>query len=116
VGLGHFGGAVAMNNKDLIPNTFYMDNYWLKTAVEMGTMGIIAFAVLILTLIVWSIRSVKHCKDYDTRLITAGCFSGLCGVLVHNLIENVFEVPYMVVYFWVIAAILLYFGRRRQKA
>ncbi len=116
VGLGHFGGAVAMNNKDLIPNTFYMDNYWLKTAVEMGTMGILAFAILILTLMVWSIRSVKHCKDYDTRLITAGCFSGLCGVLVHNLIENVFEVPYMVVYFWVIAAILLYFGRRRQKA
>jgi O-antigen ligase len=42
VGLGHFGGAVAMNNKNIIPDTFYMDSYWLKTAVEMGTMGLIA--------------------------------------------------------------------------
>lgn len=114
VGLGHFGGAVAMNNKNLVPDTFYMDNYWLKTAVEMGSMGIIAFAIVILALFVWSIRSIKHCGDYDTRLITAGGFAGLCGVLFHNLFENIFEVPYMVVYFWVVASLVLYFGLRRE--
>jgi O-antigen ligase len=42
VGLGHFGGAVAMNHglKYVVginvENTFYMDNYYLKTAVESG--------------------------------------------------------------------------------
>ncbi|MBR1735404.1 MAG: O-antigen ligase family protein, partial [Firmicutes bacterium] len=51
VGLGHFGGAVAMNNemkryigKELV-KTFYMDNYYLKTAVETGIIGLISFAV-----------------------------------------------------------------------
>jgi O-antigen ligase len=114
VGLGHFGGAVAMNNKHLIPDTFYMDNFWLKTAVEMGIMGIIAYGAVIAALVIWSIRSIKHCKDYDTRLIAAGGFAGLCGVLLHNLIENIFEVPYMVVYFWIIASLVLYFGLRKR--
>lgn len=114
VGLGHFGGAVAMNNKKLVPNTFYMDNYWLKSAVEMGTMGIIAFGILMVLLIIWSIRSVKNSADDDTRLITAGGFAGLCGVILHNLSENIFEVPYMVVYFWVVASLVLYFGLRRK--
>lgn len=115
VGLGHFGGAVAMNNKNLVPDTFYMDNYWLKTAVEMGIWGVAAFAVLIAFLVFWSIRAIKQSKDYDTRLITAGGFAGLCGVLFHNLMENVFEVPYMVVYFWTIAALIFYFGFRSKK-
>lgn len=115
VGLGHFGGAVAMNNKDLIPDTFYMDNYWLKTMVEMGSIGIAAFGVLILVLIIWSVRSIKHSRGYSTKLIVSGGFAGLCGVIVHNLVENVFEVPYMVVYFWVIASIVLYFGFRQDK-
>ena len=44
-GLGRFGGAVTMNNK-LLDETgefsyFYMDNYYLKTMVEMGYIGII---------------------------------------------------------------------------
>lgn len=116
VGLGHFGGAVAMNNKNLIPDTFYMDNYWLKTAVEMGFVGIAAFAILIIVLVFWSIRAIKQSENYDTQLVTAAGFAGLCGVLVHNFMENIFEVPYMVAYFWVIAALIFYFGFRRKKA
>lgn len=115
VGLGHFGGAVAMNNKNLIPDTFYMDNYWLKTAVEMGIWGVAAFAVLIIILIFWSIRAVKQSENYDTQLVTAGGFAGLCGVIVHNFGENIFEVPYMVAYFWVIAALVFYFGFSRNR-
>jgi len=115
VGLGHFGGAVAMNNSNLIPDTFYMDNYWLKTAVEMGLAGIAAFFILIFILVLWSIRAVKQSENYDTRLVTAGGFAGLCGVIVHNMMENVFEVQYMVAYFWVIAALVFYFGLRRKR-
>ena len=115
VGLGHFGGAVAMNNNHLVPDTFYMDNYWLKTAVEMGVIGIAVFAVLIFVLLLWSIRAVKQSENYDIRLVTAGGFAGLSGVIVHNLMENVFEVQYMVTYFWVIAALVFYFGLRRKR-
>ena len=80
----------------------------------MGIWGIAAFALLVLFLVFWSIRAIKQSENYDTRLVAAGGFAGLCGVLFHNLMENIFEVPYMVVYFWTIAALVFYFGLRRK--
>lgn len=109
VGLGHFGGATAMNNKNLFPDTFYMDNYWLKTMVETGIPGIACFALLIGFLVVWCIRAIRRSAGTN-RLLVSGAFAGLCGVILHNGLENIFEVPYMVVYFWLVAALALYRG------
>lgn len=114
VGQGHFGGAVAMNHKDLFPDTFYMDSYWLKTAVEMGVLGLAAWLIVICALFVWCVRAVRTTMDQDRRLVIIGGFSGMMGILVHNLFENVFEVPYMVVYFWMTAAIVFYHYDRGQ--
>jgi len=110
VGLGHFGGAVAMNHKNLFPTTFYMDSYWLKTLVEMGIPGMAAFTLLIGMLLVWGLRAVHQAEAGRDRLMAAGAFSGICGVVVHNFMENIFEVPYMVIYFWFLAALLMYWG------
>ncbi|SHJ07748.1 O-antigen ligase family protein [Thermoclostridium caenicola] len=114
VGQGHFGGAVAMNHRDLFPNTFYMDSYWLKTAVEMGMAGLIAWFIVLSALFVWSVRAIRTTLDPDRRLVIIGGFAGMMGILVHNLFENVFEVPYMVVYFWMVAAIVFYQYDRGQ--
>ena len=46
--------------------------------------------------------------------LCAGIFAGLCGVLVHCFFENIFEEPYMMVYFWAIAAMIVYFGFLRK--
>ncbi len=108
VGQGHFGGAVAMNHRDLFPNTFYMDSYWLKTAVEMGIFGLAAWFIVVYALFAWSVRAIRTTMDRDARLVIIGGFSGMMGVLVHNFFENVFEVPYMVIYFWMVAAIVFY--------
>jgi O-antigen ligase len=109
-GLGHFGGAVAMNHKNLFPTTFYMDSFWLKTLVEMGIPGIAAFAVLMGLLLAWGVRAVRRAEAGKDRLMAAGALAGLCGVILHNFLENIFEVPYMVVYFWLLAALLMYWG------
>ncbi len=108
-GLGHFGGAVAKNNN--IPGTFYMDNYYLKTVVEMGFAGLAAFLVLIYNLVIWSLRTIKKLLDRSMLLLSQGAFAGLCGILVHNLAENVFEEPMMVTYFWITAALIFVMGR-----
>ena len=42
--------------------------------------------------------------------LCAGMFSGLAGVLVHCYFENIFEQPYMMVYFWVITAMIVWLG------
>ncbi|MCX7920987.1 MAG: O-antigen ligase family protein [Clostridia bacterium] len=110
VGLGRFGGAVAMNNKNLFPNTFYMDNYFLKTAVEMGLIGLTAFFLLIYNVVIWSLRTIRNLHNTLHKSLAQGAFAGMCGVIVHNFFENVFEVPMMVTYFWVLAAAIMFLG------
>lgn len=127
-GLGRFGGAVAMNNK-LLDETetfryFYMDNYYLKTMVEMGYIGIAFFLLLLAALLVWGLRSIWKSgpalslikKDPllraqgNPKVLSVGIFAGLCGVLVHSYFENIFEEPYMMAYFWGLAGLLVWQG------
>ena len=121
-GLGRFGGAVAMQNK-VIEETdtfqyFYMDNYYLKTLVEMGYIGLIFFILLLVGMVLWCLRSIGR-TGYNgsdrTRVLAVSLFAGMCGVLVHCYFENIFEVPYMMAYFWSMAAAVLYLGYFRKK-
>ena len=62
-GLGRYGGAVAMQNQTLditeyITGYFYMDNYYLKTMVEMGYIGLIAFLLLLAAFIFIGLRAI----------------------------------------------------------
>ncbi|MCX8131251.1 MAG: O-antigen ligase family protein [Clostridia bacterium] len=113
MGLGRFGGAVAVNNK--IPGAFYMDNYYVKTAVETGIVGLSAFLVLIYNLVIWNIRAIRNLKNTRYVNIAHGAFAGMCGVLVHSAAENVFEVPMMAVYFWVMAGIVMFLAYMNNK-
>lgn len=121
-GLGRFGGAVAMQNK-IIEETdvfeyFYMDNYYLKTLVEMGYIGLIFFIILLLGLVLWCLRAIGRTRltgDDRTRVLAVSMFAGLMGVLTHCYFENIFEVPYMMAYFWSMAAAVLYLGYFRKK-
>jgi O-antigen ligase len=113
VGLGQFGGAVAMNNN--IPGTFYMDNYYLKTVVEMGIVGLGTMVILFYNAVIWSFRALKRVTDSFNRQIMQGAIAGMCGVLVHNFVENIFEVPMMVTYFWLMAGFIMYLGYVDKK-
>ncbi len=114
-GLGMFGGAVAMQHKIYSAvSYFYVDNYYLKILVEMGVAGLSCFVLLLLCLLCTGLRSLRRCstaRDAKTVYpLCAGMFSGLCGVLTHCFFENIFEEPYMMAYFWTIAAMLVYLG------
>lgn len=113
VGLGHFGGAVAMNhelrilvNAELI-DTYYMDNYMLKTAVESGIVGFGAFVVLLYSVVINGFRTMKIAKTKLSKELTTGIMAGLCGVIAHNFVENVFEVPMMTSLFWMFVAVVM---------
>lgn len=103
VGLGRFGGAVAINN-NLAP--FYMDNYYLKTMTEMGLFGIFAMAFVILCFIISTVKIIRFQEDFDKELVVLGLFVGGIGVLVQNFVENIFEVPAMIIYFWTLIALI----------
>lgn len=112
VGLGWFGGAVAKNFQ--IPDAFYVDSYFLKIAVEMGLVGLGAFVYLIYNAIAWGARSVSRASAED-KSMAQGLLAGIVGVIIPNFVENVFEVPMMVAYFWIFAAILIYLGFTVQR-
>lgn len=103
VGLGRYGGAVAMNN-NLTP--FYLDNYYLKTLTEMGIYGIAALVFLIVSFVVFAIKIIRTTKNHYNKIMAIGLFSGAMGVLAQNFVENIFEVPAMVVYFYLAVALL----------
>ena len=113
LGLGHFGGAVAMNHglstivDTYVTDTFYMDNYYLKTAVETGLVGFSAFVMLMYQVFINSLRTLRIVKDSVTKELCTGIMAGLCGVMVHNWVENVFEVPMMSSVFWMFAAVMM---------
>ncbi|MCC8098173.1 MAG: O-antigen ligase family protein [Eubacterium sp.] len=117
VGLGHFGGAVAINHdmqylvgEDYV-ETFYMDNYYLKTMIETGIVGLAAFIFLMYQVFISSVRAVKISSE--NKYLKIGIMSGLFGIIIHNLVENIFEVPLMSTEFWVFAAVLMSFWYRK---
>jgi O-antigen ligase len=115
-GLGRFGGAVAMQNQVIEGlDYFYMDNYYLKTLVEMGYIGFSAYLLLIASFLYNGMRSLFRSIRTPAYDWSAGVFAALCGVLTHCLYENIFEVPYMNAYFWGLAALLIWAGFIRKK-
>ncbi len=105
LGLGRYGGAVAMNNK-LSP--FYMDNYYMKTLVEMGFVGLGLLFFLLYQVFIWGYRTVRLIPDRHDCTLVQGALAGLLGVMIHNFGENIFEVPTMVTYFWIVAAFIMF--------
>lgn len=104
VGMGRFGGAVAMNY-NLSP--FYMDNYYMKTLVELGIVGLSSMVLFYIATLILLIRKIRGMADKNLQLIMYGLLAGMMGVLIHNFMENIFESQAMVSLFWAFAAIIM---------
>lgn len=104
LGVGRFGGAVATNH-GLSP--FYMDNYYLKTLTESGLVGLCSYLALQLSTVWHMFFYIRGTKNERYRIIMMGIFSGLIGVLIHNGVENIFESPFSVVYYWTMVGVLV---------
>jgi O-antigen ligase len=98
VGLGQFGGAVAARNYP--ESSFYADSWYLKVGTEIGWIGLLATLLLILTGLRRARSSLNSTDDYYLKIMGLGILAGLVGILAHNCVENVFEVPMMASYFW----------------
>ncbi|NLY17921.1 MAG: O-antigen polymerase [Clostridiaceae bacterium] len=108
LGMGHgqFGGSVALNHK--LNNTFSMDNYYMKTAVEMGIFGLTAFLMLMYSTIAWCLRALSRIKDNAQKDWTRGIIAGLSAIIMFNLSENMFEIPLISTYFWLLAGVVMF--------
>ncbi len=115
-GLGRYGGAIAMQNQEIEGLLYYyMDNYYLKTLVEMGIVGLVSYVWLLLRNLLWTIRSVFKTRTNRMSFFACGIIAGQIGVLAHSFFENIFEVPYMNAYFWGFSAAVMYLGYLGKK-
>jgi O-antigen ligase len=105
VGLGEFGGAVAARYYP--EDSFYVDNWYLKVGTETGWLGLSATLLLFVIALRKARRSLDRTRDDYIRCMGLGLFIGMIGVLAHNGVENVFEVPMMASYFWFFLGFLL---------
>lgn len=114
VGIGKFGGAVAMNHDLSVVvqgqrvDTFYMDNNYLKIGVESGILGLSIFLWLMYQVFVTSVKTIGITRDAYMKEVAIGILAGLSGVMFHNCVENVFEVPMMVSLFWMLVGVMMY--------
>ncbi|MBC8061071.1 MAG: polymerase, partial [Clostridiaceae bacterium] len=58
----------------------------------------------------WGARAVKRTSNAVDLSMAQGIYAGLVGVVVPNFVENVFEVPMMLAYFWIFTAVLIALG------
>ena len=110
---------------NLYLNTGLLILFRVIFAVVFSSMAGYAFAKLefpckklLFGLVLWSLRSIGRTgstKGDRTRVLAVSMFAGMCGVLVHCYFENIFEVPYMMAYFWSMAAAVMYLGYFRKR-
>lgn len=113
MGLGQYGGSVALSHK--LNNSPSLDNYYLKTAVEMGIFGLTALLVLMYNIIAWCSRAVKKIEDTMQRDWAYGIIAGLVGVMLYNFTENMLEIPLISSYFWMATGVVMYLAYGRQE-
>lgn len=103
-GFGTYGGAVAARR---IPGSVYTDNFYLKTAVESGLIGLMALLWLLACTFRCGYAAYRKISDNSLKIMAAAILAGLIGVALHNSVENIFEVPMMATYFWFLSGVLI---------
>ena len=114
VGLGQFGGAVAARNYP--ESSFYADSWYLKVGTETGWIGLLATLLLILTGLRRARSSLNATDDDYLKIMGLGILAGLVGILAHNCVENVFEVPMMASYFWFFLGLVAAFSQVQEPS
>lgn len=99
-GLGQFGGAVAARRL----GTQYTDNYYAKTLAETGIPGLVAFLALMAAALRTGGHAVRALAGRPERFLAHGLRGALLVIVLHNFVENIFEIPFLNAYFWMIAA------------
>lgn len=102
-GIGHHGGAVAQRNLGVT----YVDNYYAKQMAETGLVGLSLFVWVMGAIVYAGFTRTRAMADMQKRWLMRGILTGLVAVMLHNGVENIFESPFMTVYFWFMAGALL---------
>lgn len=116
LGYGIYGGAVAVQNPiNQNYDYMYVDNYYVKILAENGIIGLSALLFSMLGLTWNGFKAITRAKGRKKPLCV-GLLAGLLGLLVQSFFESIWEEPYMMALFFVVAAMLIFEGFFSEKA
>jgi putative inorganic carbon (HCO3(-)) transporter len=85
----------------------------LEVAVECGIVGLIAFALLLISLFArahisfWSVNPDKSTRLSLEQWLTAGAVAALVGLLAQGMVDTVFYRPQVQYIFWLVVALIV---------
>ncbi len=111
LGYGMYGGAVAVQNP-VNPQLQYMyvDNYYVKTLAENGIVGLSGLLTALSGLLWGGLRSCARTSGSHRRPLCAGMLAALIGILAQSFFESLWEEPYLMALFFIVAAMMIYLG------
>lgn len=107
VGLGHIPFKQTFETYIRTMPTYHAHNTYLEIAAELGIPGLIAFLFLLFIVFKYGIQKLINGENRYIKIMAAGIFSGLAGVLAHGAVENVIYLTRIIVYFWILIGLVL---------
>ncbi|WP_232695720.1 O-antigen ligase family protein [Brevibacillus daliensis] len=101
-GPGHWGGAVGSRYF----GTIYTDSYMFKTLAETGLIGLGLMISVMLGVVTYAGRLTLKWKNSPYFYTGLGLFCGFLAVFFHNFAENIFEVPFMSTFYWLLGGMV----------
>ena len=77
----------------------------LEIAAESGIFALLAFAWIILMVIIKSIKTIISNTNIEQKIIISACLIGIVGMMLHGMVDTIFYRPQVNIIFWMLIAI-----------
>jgi O-antigen ligase len=120
VGPGRFGGSVAgiftspLYRTLNMPYHMNLDNFYFQVWTEMGTIGLLMFLWLFISLFRQAFLGLKAARDPLGKSITAGTIIVFCGLIIQSAVASIWEVHPIAVYLWFFAACTVFWLKNEE--
>jgi O-antigen ligase len=81
------------------------DNYYIKTLLELGPIGLWAFLAVILTALVWCVQSARRLPGRDGAL-ALGVSASIVAAMAASLVATYFEIFPLDLHFWLLLGVV----------
>lgn len=86
-------------------------NYYMQLWIEIGTIGIVVLAVLLLMYAAQSYKTYRCCEDIEIKAFLVSIFIAVTTIFVHSAIDFNFALSAVAIYVWTMVGMQLSIGK-----
>jgi O-antigen ligase len=65
-------------------------NVWLQTLFEIGTIGLVLFTAVVVSVMIMLLAALRRDRPWDERVVAAIAVGGLIGIVAHSMTEGLY--------------------------